>query len=309
MPKVSIIVPVYNTEQYLSRCIDSILAQTFDDFELILVNDGSTDNSGKICEEYAQKDNRIKVIHKENGGVSSARNLGLDEAKGEWITFIDSDDYISDTYLSDFPKNEMNDMEICGIVSFNGQMFISSQQETNYSGKKLAQFYEELFCYRANTSPCAKIIKREVIKTNNIYFDTNMKLTEDTLFILNLLNFINAIQIISNTNYYYNAPSNIILKYNITLKQIKYNLDCLIKSAKKLDERYSFNLNCIIDPIKNFQFGCFKNLLTNANNEKKLELIQEYKRYKMLRYIPKLNYKELIFLLTQIYFPSLLYRN
>ncbi len=91
---ISIIVPVYNVEDYISECIDSILTQTFSDWELILVDDGSTDSSGKICDEYALKDSRIKVIHKNNGGLSSARNAGLDIAKGEYITFIDSDDVI-----------------------------------------------------------------------------------------------------------------------------------------------------------------------------------------------------------------------
>lgn len=94
MPKISVIVPVYNTEQYLPRCIDSILAQTFTDFELLLIDDGSKDSSGKICDESAAKDSRIRVFHKENGGVSSARNMGLNNAQGEWITFVDSDDYL-----------------------------------------------------------------------------------------------------------------------------------------------------------------------------------------------------------------------
>ena len=92
-PKISVIVPVYNTEKYLHRCIDSILSQTFTDFELLLINDGSKDRSGAICDEYAAKDNRVRVFHKENGGVSSARNLGLDSAYGEYIIFLDSDDY------------------------------------------------------------------------------------------------------------------------------------------------------------------------------------------------------------------------
>ena len=89
---ISIIVLVYNTEKYLRRCVDSILAQTFTDFELLLIDDGSTDSSGVICDEYAQKDSRVRVFHKENGGVSSARNLGLDNSNGEWISFVDSDD-------------------------------------------------------------------------------------------------------------------------------------------------------------------------------------------------------------------------
>ena len=94
MPKISVIVPVYNVEKYLNRCIDSILNQTFKDFELILVNDGSTDNSGKICDDYAIRDKRIRVIHKENGGLSSARNIGIKNSKGNYLGFVDSDDYI-----------------------------------------------------------------------------------------------------------------------------------------------------------------------------------------------------------------------
>lgn len=101
-PKISVIVPVYNTEKYLHRCIDSILAQTFTDFELLLIDDGSKDNSGTICDEYAAKDSRVRVFHKENGGVSSARNLGLDNAKGEWISFVDSDDYTDSYFLENF---------------------------------------------------------------------------------------------------------------------------------------------------------------------------------------------------------------
>lgn len=112
MPKVSIIVPIYNTEQYLPLCIDSILAQTFTDFELILVNDGSMDNSGKICDEYAKKNEHIIVIHKENGGASAARRDGVKVAKGEWITFVDSDDTISKKAIEILYNNINNDIDI-----------------------------------------------------------------------------------------------------------------------------------------------------------------------------------------------------
>ncbi len=96
MCRISIIVPVYNVEKYLKKCVDSILGQTFTDFELLLIDDGSTDNSGSICDELAKTDNRIKVIHKENGGLSDARNIGIEVAKGDFIGFIDSDDYIDE---------------------------------------------------------------------------------------------------------------------------------------------------------------------------------------------------------------------
>lgn len=99
IPQISVIVPVYNVEKYLSRCIESILSQTFTDFELLLIDDGSTDRSGEICDEYAKKDTRIRVFHTKNRGVSAARNLGLDNAKGEWISFVDSDDWVENDYL------------------------------------------------------------------------------------------------------------------------------------------------------------------------------------------------------------------
>ena len=108
MPKISVVVPVYRVEKYLNRCVDSILNQTFSDFELILVDDGSPDNSGKICDEYALKDNRVVVIHKENGGLSSARNSGLEVASGKYVTFIDSDDWVHNRYL-EIMYNAIND--------------------------------------------------------------------------------------------------------------------------------------------------------------------------------------------------------
>lgn len=98
-PKISVIVPVYNDEKWLRRCVDSILTQTYTDFELLLVDDGSTDGSGAICDEYTAKDSRVHVFHQPNGGVSSASNLGLDNARGEWISFVDSDDWMDMNYL------------------------------------------------------------------------------------------------------------------------------------------------------------------------------------------------------------------
>ena len=104
MPQISVIVPVYNVEPYLRQCVDSILNQTFTDFELLLVDDGSTDRSGAICDEYASLDARVKVFHTTNRGVSAARNLGIDKASAEWITFVDSDDWVEKSYLANFEK-------------------------------------------------------------------------------------------------------------------------------------------------------------------------------------------------------------
>ena len=106
-PKISVIIPVYNAESTLRRCVDSVLAQTFTDFECLLINDGSKDKSGEICDEYARKDSRVKVFHKENGGVSSARNVGLDNARGEWVSFVDSDDWVEGDILESMYKTAL----------------------------------------------------------------------------------------------------------------------------------------------------------------------------------------------------------
>lgn len=130
MPKITVIVPVYKVENYLSACIDSILAQTFKDFELILIDDGSPDNSGIICDNYAKKDRRVSVIHQVNQGLSSARNAGLDIAKGEYITFIDSDDVVTNDFLNvmfTVASNESVDITICEMFKFE----IDSQIELN----------------------------------------------------------------------------------------------------------------------------------------------------------------------------------
>lgn len=126
-PRLSIIVPVYNVEQYLRKCVDSILNQTFKEFELILVDDGSTDGSSRICDDYKEKDDRICVLHKENGGVSDARNYGIDHSNGEYIAFVDSDDWIDDgmyeSMMSAIVENDA-DIAVCGhrVVTADGQI-------------------------------------------------------------------------------------------------------------------------------------------------------------------------------------------
>ncbi|MBA1325633.1 glycosyltransferase [Enterococcus faecium] len=134
---MSIIVPVYKVEKYLRKCVDSILAQTFTDFEVILVDDGSPDNSGKICDEYAEKDNRVRVIHKENGGLSSARNAGIDVARGKYLGFVDSDDYIDeDMYEILYENLKIHDADISSVelIPFYGGRYKEKNKEkkSNY---------------------------------------------------------------------------------------------------------------------------------------------------------------------------------
>ena len=132
MPAISVIVPVYKVEAFLRPCVDSILAQTFQDFELILVDDGSPDNCGAICDEYSAKDSCIRVIHQENGGLSAARNTGIDAARGEYLTFIDSDDYVREDYLArllQIISSNGAEISVCGMCEFREDGPIPSRKE------------------------------------------------------------------------------------------------------------------------------------------------------------------------------------
>ena len=180
MPKLSVIVPVYNTEKYLRECIDSILAQTFTDFELILVNDGSTDGSGAICDEYAAKDPRIQVIHQENGGITVARKSGVRAARGEYVTFVDSDDWIDKDMYRIMLAGESADVVICNMVKSRNDGMFEIKCCVNpglYDKQKLQDsFYPTMLfdfdrCQPAvHPSLCNKLIRCEIIRNviNNV---------------------------------------------------------------------------------------------------------------------------------------------
>lgn len=150
MPKISVIVPVYKVEKYINRCVDSILAQSFEDFELILVDDGSPDNCGRICEEYAAKDRRIHVLHRKNGGLSAARNTGIDwvfkYSDSEWLTFIDSDDWVHSEYLEILYKAvivHQVPVSICGYQETFGETPIIPTEQRSVVKRSTQKFYLE----------------------------------------------------------------------------------------------------------------------------------------------------------------------
>ena len=134
-PLVSVIIPVYNVEKYLERCVDSVLAQTYTNLEIILIDDGSTDTSGKICDEYAQKDARIRVLHKKNTGIADTRNIGLDISKGEYIAFVDSDDFVASIFIEVAMDAMLN--EQCDLVALtDGIAFWDGEAEPNLLTEK-----------------------------------------------------------------------------------------------------------------------------------------------------------------------------
>ena len=160
--KVSVIVPVYNMEKYLSRCVDSILAQTYKNLEVILVDDGSKDSSPAICDQYSERDSRVKVVHKENGGLSSARNAGLDVATGDYIGFVDSDDYISPEMYSVLCQClENSDCEIANLMYVradeNGRTTPSKVPHNTDKEIEAEQFAKELMLHTGDVSVCTKL--------------------------------------------------------------------------------------------------------------------------------------------------------
>lgn len=196
-PKISVIVPVYNVEKYLRRCVDSILAQTFTDFELLLIDDGSTDKSGEICDEYGRIDGRVRVFHQENGGVSKARNVGLDYAKGEWVTFCDSDDWLEADAFECYAKCVLLrniDYFCCGyylngkptLLVGDGEMPVTRCLEYNECDKLWNGVY-----------------KKDTIVRNHIRFNEKITLAEDRLFNYQYLGKCHAIYILRKCCYHY----------------------------------------------------------------------------------------------------------
>lgn len=192
MCRVSVIVPVYQVEAYLPRCLDSILAQTFTDYELILVNDGTKDGCPAIMQAYAERDSRIRQVHKENGGLSSARNAGLDVARGEYIAFIDSDDYAAPDWLADAVRAA--DETGAEQVLYNYALVVDDQEKgaylqfasetINVDQLGLANyFYQYWMPYKHGQEAWSKLYRRSVIEENGLRYQPNNEVfAEDTLF-------------------------------------------------------------------------------------------------------------------------------
>ena len=217
MPKISIIVPVYNVEKYLSQCLDSILTQTFKDFECICVNDGSTDNSLSTLQEYANKDSRIKIMNQENKGLSGARNTALKVADGQYITFIDSDDFVSSDYLGKLltvAEKENSDIVYCRHKMYfpldnkyeNGpnreklNKLFYKYSETNKRDKQLKYILDIV---ENSRSACMKLYKTEILIKNKLSFFENVYAEEDFAFnaLINLCS--QKISFLDEELYYY----------------------------------------------------------------------------------------------------------
>lgn len=283
MSLISIIVPVYNIQEYLSRCIDSIINQTYKNIEIILVDDGSTDKSGTICDEYAGKDNRIIVIHKENGGVSSARNAGLDIAKGDYIGFVDGDDYIEkDMYqvLIDDALQTKSQISCCQIKTYNidnteSKTLINDSCVIDKEDIINGFFFDE-FIKGFIVSPCNKIISKNVI--GNIKFK-DYALGEDFLFIFEILKNTDSVSYNSFLGYYYCHRENSAMTSKFSSKRFDY-IYAITEIEKICKEYYDKNVQ---KKAHQWIFGHtlvnYRSLIINQLLDTYPQQSKEYKKY------------------------------
>lgn len=287
-PLISVIVPVYKVEKYLHRCIDSILAQTYENIEVLLIDDGSPDQSGAICDDYQAKDSRVRVFHKENGGVSSARNLGLRESKGDYIGFVDADDYISpEMYQSLLNLIEQNkaDIAICGyqkeIDKDKFEPYWKDKVQISLDRNKMIS--NLLTNHYFTCSACTMLFNKSLIY--RIMFAERIKHNEDLLYIYEAMKLAEKAMYISEPYYYYCTTdgSATTSGFSDAMMDVVYVSEYILEDIKnRIPELYSlerreFVRNNIICATSASQNGC--------SNQEHIKRIQKNIRKMMPWYL------------------------
>lgn len=283
--KVSVIVPIYKVEKYLNRCVESIVNQTYTNLEIILVNDGSPDASPALCEEWASKDARIIVIHKENGGVSSARNAGLDRCSGEYITFADPDDYLHLEMIETLVRKKQPeaDIVICNMYKVtNGIEEIFS--EVNNETLSIHTFFANYWAYNKLlhiSSPWNSLYSMKIIMAHNLCYESKYTIGEDTVFNLSYFMHCESIQFISETLYYYDFnTSSATNTFNVSrFEQImninilrKHNIISHIDVISNLENQLMYKEFILIILSEIHQLIAYK---TNYTRKEKITRIKE----------------------------------
>lgn len=295
MIKYSIIIPIYNASKYLEKCISSILLQSYKNFELLLINDGSTDNSLFICDKYKNRDERVIVLNKENGGVSSARNLGLKHASGDYVTFIDADDFVDLQFLEEINSilNENNvDILKYSYTTIYGSFqkkyhFTSTVDKVILYDSYKEEIFNNLFCTYDFTNIWNCFFKKELI--HNLKFDINLKYAEDRKFMFDALLMSKSLFISSKRFYNYIInPSSAMNSKNLEKNFLQLSNNLFVKKYMLLclDDNLYINsfLNsicCDIDNfiIENYSLKNFKNFKQVVDELFHIDLFIELKQY------------------------------
>jgi len=228
LPEVSIIVPIYNSEKYLSRCLDSIISQTFDNFECVLIDDGSTDNSSFIYDRYGQSDNRIIVIHQKNSGLSATRNRGMEIARGKYVCHVDSDDYIQKNMceiLVDAVNRSDADVVCCGYIE-NNKVRSLCDEDFIFRNRNTIEIVHYLEMRQAFGVAWNKLYKKSILDTYSIGFPLSIKFGEDMIFNLRYFKHIKTAYVSSNYIYHYlHDNKSSLAKEKVTLAECDFRFE------------------------------------------------------------------------------------
>lgn len=301
MKELSIIIPVYNVEKYLTKCIESILNQKYTDYEIILVNDGSTDDSAKICEKFKNENpSKIKYITKKNGGVSSARNIAIKESNSKYITFMDSDDYyLNNSCLEELLK-KMKENE---LLIFNYAEVYTDNIRINNSKMEKKITKEEAFKYIFTSYKgfcCNKIFLTKIIKENGLLFDKNISICEDSLFLCQYMQYIKNIYITGKAYYGYRQRNTSATKKKISdINKIGYEKIDELFDEYKYDKTY-FNYEYVSLYTKlNVKNKKTKDKLKQLIKSKKIDIKSKIKI--IILYYLKFIFNSYIYVKTIIY--------
>lgn len=235
---VSFIIPVYKAENTIKRCINSIINQSVANWELVLIDDGSPDNSGLICDDYSQSDSRIIVIHKKNGGVSSARNAGIEIAHGEYVSFVDSDDFIEPDFIEKMLEQAPSDLIICGFKTLDADEFVPRHITGNlYSDSNLLKEMIDIPFYL--DSPWCKLFRSSLIREYHLKFNTKLKLSEDTLFSYQYLKECKTVKTIPDILYTYDGQWGGDGKYSLSVEELTYASKMNVLAIKTLSKKFN----------------------------------------------------------------------
>ena len=249
--KVSIVVPVYNVEKYLDMCVDSLVNQTYGNLEIILVDDGSTDTSPQMCDKWAENDSRVKVLHKQNEGAGIARSMGMKIAQGEYILFVDSDDYLDISTIEkciDNAQKKNADIVVFGRKNVRDtkidEIFLYNEKKDYIGEKEIVEFLSGLFNYKIGIgiSVWGKLFKLDIIKKNGIDFVSERKfLSEDALFILSIFSYVKRLSVLPENLYYYcYNPVSLSRKYSSDYQD---KTDAFLCKGKELCQVYKYPID------------------------------------------------------------------
>ena len=297
-PIISIIIPVYNVEKYLQRCLDSIICQTITVWECILINDGSSDNSGKICDEYAQKDDRFKVIHQENAGVSAARNAGLDVARGEWIGFVDSDDWIEKDYIEVLLSKARKGCLIIGsIKNIGGNPPNTIGNEEEPSDYFITQLFGRgKYGYVGFIFP--KLYDSSIIRNEHIRFNKDIHYNEDRLFVLQYT--LHCDKVIMCDNVLYNYFQRDDSAMGLTLTTFSSKMITELNAFEKMQELLQHKNKTAYLQCSKEAYDATLSLLNRCDNQSKT-ILNNFKKHFFKTTLKAYGWKDKVIFLIHYY--------